>query len=403
MNVSFGTRHPRASHRRPQSNQLGKKAMVVFGLFFILPGLAVGYFLGVRPMLQVQRAQTWPAASATVLSSEVRTHRGSDSTTYSIQISYSYTWEGQEYTSDRYDFSMGSSSGRESKARVVRAFPRGHRFEAYVNPDNPAEAVINRDFQGLYLALLGFGAVFVIAGLAVAVGGVRANRPGGSSDTRSFLPPLPKADSRGNILLKPEHSPWAKVFGVLVFALFWNGIISVFIFQAWKGWQNNSPEVFLMIFLIPFVLIGIGAVLAFFYSLLAAFNPRLLLLLSPTLPRPGDTFTLDWEFQGSPGRLEHYNLTLEGLERIEYTTGSGKNSSTHVRESLFYQRELLRNDSPSRMSENTLTVDLPPDLPHSFKAPNNQILWRIRLHGPIRFWPDLKQTFPLVVPPRSAS
>jgi hypothetical protein len=55
------------------------------------------------------------------------------------------------------------------------------------------------------------------------------------------------------------------------------------------------------------------------------------------------------------------------------------------------------------MSENTLTVDLPADLPHSFKELNNQILWRIRLHGPIRFWPDLKQNFPLVVLPRTAT
>jgi len=403
MNVTLGSHRHRASGRARQTNQLTGKPLMLFGLVFMLPGLAITYFLGVRPLWQIQRAQSWPTAQATVLSSEVRTHRGSDSTTYSIQITYAYPWEGREYTSDRYDFSMGSSSGYQSKAQVVRTFPAGHQFEAYINPANPAEAVINREFQWIFLAMPAFGSLFVFAGLAVVIGGYRSTRPGGRSDTRTFLPPLPKADSQGNILLKPEHSPWAKVFGVLVFALFWNGIISVFLFQAWKGWQNNSPEVFLMIFLIPFVLIGLGAVLAFFYTLLAAFNPRLLLLLSPALPRPGGTFTLDWEFHGSPGRLKHYTLTLEGLERIEYTTGSGKNSSTHVRESLFYQRKLLRNDTPSRMSENTLTVDLPADLPHSFKALNNQILWRIRLHGPIRFWPDLKQNFPLVVLPRTAS
>ncbi len=401
MNIHIGSKRP---HRRParrQSQQLGGKALVAFGLVFILPGLAISYFLGVRPMLRVQEAQHWPTAPATVLSSQVRTHRGSDSTTYSIDISYRYTWEGQEYTSDRYDFSMGSSSGRESKARVVRAFPVGHHFEAYVNPDNPAEAVINRDFQWLYAALLGFGAVFVIAGLAAALGGLRTARTGSRSDTRSYLPPLPQPDARGGILLKPEHSPWAKVFGILFFALVWNGIISVFVFQVWKSWQNNSPDYFLTLFMIPFVLVGLGALLAFFYALLSTFNPRLLLLLSPDHPRPGTPFALDWEFHGSPRRLQHYTLTLEGLERIEYTTGSGKHSSNHVRENLFFQQELHHTDNPSHMADNTLNVELPADLPHSFHAPNNKILWRIRLHGPIRFWPDLKQTFPLTVLPKA--
>jgi hypothetical protein len=401
MNIRTGSRDPSSAQASRQLQQLGGKAMAAFGLVFMLPGLAVGYFFGVRPMLQVHRAQSWPSAPATVLSSEVRTHRGSDSTTYSIDITFSYIWDGREYTSDRYDFSMGSSSGRESKTRVVRAHPVGHRFEAYVNPRNPEQAVINRDFQWLYLGLLGFGSVFVIAGLAIAIAGFRAARPGSRSDTRSYLPPLPKTDPGGGLLLKPEHSPWAKVFSLLLISLFWNGIISVFLLQGWRSWQNNSTDYFLILFLIPFVLVGAALILGFFYALLAAFNPRLLLLLSPALPRPGETITLDWEFQGSTRRLNGFTLILEGLEHIQYTTGSGKNSSTHTRESLFYQQTLLHTDNPERLQENTLSHGIPGELPHSFHAPNNKIIWRIRIHGPIRFWPDLKQTFPLTLLPKA--
>lgn len=387
---------------RPPSKAPGGKLMVLFGLVFMLPGLAMIYFLGVRPLLQVQRARHWPPVPATVLSSEVRAHRGSDSTTYSIHIVYRYTWEGRDFTSDRYDFTSGSSSGRESKARVVRAHPPGHRFEVFVNPARPDESVIHRDFQWMYLGMAGFGAVFVFAGLAIAIGGLRAARPGSRSDTRSYLPPRPKNDPGSSLLLKPDQSPWAKVAGLLIFTLFWNGIVSVFLFQAWKSWQQNSADYFLMVFLVPFVLIGLGALLGFLYALLATFNPRPLLLISPALPRPGDPFTLDWEFHGSTARLHRFSMILEGLERIEYQTGSGKQRTTHTRESLFYQHPLLETDSPDRLQENTLSHEIPADLPHSFHAPNNKLIWRIRVHGPIRFWPDLKQAFPITVLPKAS-
>lgn len=388
--------------RPTQGHAPGPKSLGIFGLFLILPGLAIAFFLGVRPLRMVHRAQNWTATPAKVLASSVHTHRGTDSTTYSVHIEYVYEWNGVEYRSNRFGFASGSSSGYRQKAEIVRNFPPGHAFEAFVDPENPDQAVIHRGFQWRYLGTLGIGLLFTFSGLFLLLGGRRAARPGSRSDTQTFLPPLPRADARGIILLQPDLSPWRKALGMLVFALFWNAVVSVFVFQVWQSARSGSPNILLMLFLIPFVLIGVGTVFGFFYTLLAAFNPRLLLLLSPSWPQPGGSFTLDWEFQGNSDRLAGYSLVLEGLEQIQYTTGSGKHRSHHLREQLFYQQTLLQNHAPSRLSENTLTVALPADLPHSFHAPNNRIVWRIRLHGPIRFWPDLHQTFPLVVLPRTA-
>jgi hypothetical protein len=36
---------------------------------------------------------------------------------------------------------------------------------------------------------------------------------------------------------------------------------------------------------------------------------------------------------------------------------------------------------------------------HSFKADNNQIIWSLTVHGDIPRWPDIKDSFEIVVPP----
>ena len=59
--------------------------------------------------------------------------------------------------------------------------------------------------------------------------------------------------------LEPAAGPVAKVVGMVLFAAIWNGIVSVFVWQAWKGWQGANPDWFLTIFLIPFVLVGVFA------------------------------------------------------------------------------------------------------------------------------------------------
>ena len=78
------------------------------------------------------------------------------------------------------------------------------------------------------------------------------NSPGTTLDFR-----LPMATSPG----------WA-LFGTLVACLFWNGIVSVFVVLAVNSHLEGNPEWFLTIFIIPFVLIGIGLVFFFLRQLL---------------------------------------------------------------------------------------------------------------------------------------
>jgi hypothetical protein len=141
--------------------------IVAFLSVFLLVGIGLS-FIFVTPALKVLKARSWPAVPCTILSSEVGVHQGDDSDTYSVDVSYSYTFQGQDHKSDRYQFLRGSTGGRQAKERIVRRLPPLTRTVCYVNPDDPSESVLNRDLGSEYIFGL-FPLAFVAAALVAIV------------------------------------------------------------------------------------------------------------------------------------------------------------------------------------------------------------------------------------------
>ncbi len=387
------------------SRQTPRGCLLLFGLVFLLTGLTVSYFLGVRPLLSVAAAQHWIGAPAVVTSSEVRSHRGSDSTTYSIHIAYRYTWGNASFTSDRYSFATGSSSGRASKQNIVDQYPAGREFTVWVNPGNPSESVIHRGLRPIYFLLLAFGGVFALVGLAIVVGGLRLTARKtvpvlrDERGTAAFcVPPPGKLAPDGTLELKPGAGPWLKVGGMLFLCLFWNGIVGVFLHNLWEENRRGSLPIGEALFLLPFLLIGLAILAAFLHTLLAAFNPRVLLLLGPGHPRSGASLTLDWQFLGSTQRLRDFSILLVGTESATYRRGT----TTHTDSRAFHRQTLLHADGSHSFENGSVPLHLPPELPPSFEAPHNKIQWKILVHGTIDWWPDLSQEYPIVLLPLGA-
>src|SRR5947207_7999497 len=84
----------------------------------------------------------------------------------------------------------------------------------------------------------------------------------------------------GPVTLKARFSPATKFFGGLGVALFWNGIVSVFVTHGISGWKHGHGEWFLTFFMIPFVLVGLGLLAFVVYSFLGLFSPRVKLTVS---------------------------------------------------------------------------------------------------------------------------
>jgi hypothetical protein len=137
--------------------------------FFLILGCVSLYILGVRPLWGIVQASAWVETPCTVIASELKEHFSTDGDspgwTYSIQIVYKYEFQGRTYQSDRYDFVTVSSNTNVAKRRgVVREHPPGKQTVCFVNPANPAEAVLQRGWTSEMLWGL-FPIPFVLIGL----------------------------------------------------------------------------------------------------------------------------------------------------------------------------------------------------------------------------------------------
>ena len=397
----------RTSPTKPQAissaagQQRSLSPRIVLGIFGLMVSLFGIAFLaltlsGVREWYD---SGNWLTHTCRVLTSSVQEHTGSDSVTYSVDIVYDYQLQGVLYRSRRYDFFEGSSSGYDSKQKIVAEYPPQKNVTCYINPADPERAVLTRDLPSALAIFAAVGALTLLAGIALlSVTCLRSPKGNGASSGGARGPEPagpPYRQSSGALLLQPQSSSKAKFFGVLLIALFWNSIISVFIVEAGSGWRHGSPDYFLSIFLIPFVLIGVFLIGATVHQFLALFNPQITLTISAAALCPGEEFTLNWVLKGRTERLRSLTVKLQAEEVVTYRRGT----QTSTDRSVFYSRELLRTTALFSLLQGEVKGVLPAESIPSFNAPNNQIVWQIVVQGEIPHWPDLLETYTLKIAP----
>ena len=377
--------------------------VIFFGVFILMGGgFCWGFF--VRPVLKIQEAKSWTETPCTIISSKVESHRGSDSTTYSVSIHYSYQFKGKEYKSGRYSFVTGSSSGSKGKRVVVKAHKPGSKKICYVDPANPYEAVMQRNMTlGVWLGLIPI--VFVLVGLAGMFFGIRAvlrkkNGKGsiGSSARRGSTRSQSTWEDRrdtGSRELKSKGTPMAKFIGFTFAALFWNGIVSVFVWQAIMSVKRGRPEWFLIFFMIPFVLIGGGIIIGAISQLLALFNPRPSIVVTPGAVHLGEDVDLQWKVTGKVRRIRKMTIKLVGTEQATYRRGT----NTHTDTTIFAEHLVMETDNYREMVSGEAVMTIHPDTMHSFDATNNKIIWMLKVEGDIPKWPDVNQDFVFTILP----
>jgi hypothetical protein len=368
-------------------------AAAIFALFAVVGG-AMLYPLGIKPIARTIDARDWRPTACKVLRAEVRSHAGDKGTTYSVDILYEYTFNGRSYTCGRYDFIGGSSSGYERKARIVEQYRATAQPICYVNPKNPSEAVLKRGFHAKLLLAL-FPLPFLLIGLGGMVCVLRGRKDGGGftaalNPQTSALASDPSSqfrrDDAGSAVLTPRFSARAKLIGAILIAAFWNGIISIFVAGAGR---------FTLIFLLPFLAVGVGLIGLVVYQFLALFNPRPTLHLSSRTVPLGGAAELRWSFAGQTSRIRELTVTLRGVERATYRKGT----STCTDESTFYEVELYRTLNSAEIASGQVGFVLPQDTMHSFSARNNKIVWRLDMRGDIKSWPDVRESFEIELTP----
>jgi hypothetical protein len=405
----FGRPMPKALGDRAARAGSGR-ALVALGLVLGALGGALFWFIGVLPLARVHDARGWDRHSCTVEHSSVVSHTSDDGTTYSVDILYRWDRGRGVERSSRYSFFGGSSSGRAGKAEIVRAHPEGADVPCWVHPERSNEAVLVRGLTPLALvaaipfALFAGGGAMVVAGRRKA-----ARRARMKSRAHTGGPPFPSDDPVFDVLpafeirpgplpLGTQSSRWGRVLGITLMAIFWNGIVSVFAVEAWKDWARGRPDGFLMLFLVPFGLVGIAFVFGIFHSILALANARPKLIASSRTPRLGDELELQWSFTGRTDRLDRVRIALKGKEQATYQVGTDTRTATED----FFEHVFVDVPAPACFAGGHARITIPDASMHSFQSGHNKILWELELKCEIDRWPDVSETYPLVVLPQAA-
>lgn len=145
--------------------------LILFSLPFTAVGIGVFFFSVVPTIYDCYRMQDWQPVNATLLAAELHVSRGDDSTTYNATASYRYVYAGQEYQSQRVAIATSSdnigSFQQDLGHRLERAYQQQETIQVWVNPQQPAEAIIDRSLR---LPFIGFKMIFVILFGGVGVG-----------------------------------------------------------------------------------------------------------------------------------------------------------------------------------------------------------------------------------------
>ena len=392
-----------------------------FGVFLLF---GLGFMIPFAWMLWgvVTSHLAWEETRCTITSSAVGSHSDSDGTTYSIDITYRYEWEGQPYTGDRYNFSFGSSSGREGKAKVVARYPSGEEVPCWVHPGRPEKAVLARTvgWEALFVLLplvfvvIGGGGLLAMAGVFGPVSwsqrkedwlpgttdeetprapATSGEAPSPATLRHEYLPEPTAAASADPDLLQPSTSPKGRLIGSTIAAVFWNGIVWTILYFGWirdEGGLDGCALAFLGLF----ALIGLLLLVSVPYYALALANPRPVVRIAGPLA-PGRSARLSWRFDGRAQRIRRLVIRIEGREEATYRRGT----DTHTAKRTFYEATLLDAQDQGAIPSGELALTLPADTMHSFDGGNNKVVWGLILEGDIPRWPDVKEELALTVRP----
>ncbi|TBW59616.1 DUF3592 domain-containing protein [Marinobacter halodurans] len=376
MDVSQGgstARHERSANK-------ARWGVNLFGLVFLVAGLGVLVFSPLATLYEHVGSAGWVRVQATLNQIELHSHRGDDSTTWSVDATYTYRIGGHTYTGHRVGYDIGSDNigdyQRQLVSRMRRISAQGP-VAIWVNPDDPAESYLVRELRWKKLLFGGlFGVVFAVAGVAVLLLGRRRRR---------------LAADPTEIFSSQRYGHW--VFGFMAFmflAISLPGVLAVPDEFADGNW--------LVLLVLLFPLAGL------WLARLAWVSRRNWRYYGPMPLRPDPAPGQVGGDVGGQIRLSRPEIDAPWqvtLQCVRVSIRSGKNSSRSER-IIWQDRQVpyVHTEGPGAVVAFRFTP--PAELPPSDDSGREQVLWRLVLDGP-REPVALERTYELPVEPGTRS
>lgn len=142
-------------------------ANIFLGVFFILITMFFVYAIGGSVIKQYNASKNYIQTEAQILhSSIVKSRSNKGKTSYTFKVRFSYKVNDIYYQSNKYTFFGGYNSSDYSQTELIRnAYPEGSTQNAYYDPKNPNNCILNNYKPSL---LLIFG-VFIFLSLFLII------------------------------------------------------------------------------------------------------------------------------------------------------------------------------------------------------------------------------------------
>lgn len=353
----------------------------VFGAVFCVVGICF-IVAGVKTCLaENAAAETWVSAPCRIVSSKLKRHTSEkDGTTYAPEIVFEFSVGGKTFRGDKIFFT-GDVSSNDRAAEAARLERFRKLKNCWHDPENPGECSLKRPeggFAARKMITPLFGAAFAVFGAGFAV----LPHVGGRSRERR-----PRERSRALGELEPAASS-SSPFAMIVFAVMWNTLISVFLVFAFSRFEETGFSS-VHFFLIPFVLVGIGLAAAALRAIAGSFNPRYALTLAPSGPLPrGGNALVSWRVvRGDPAKMRSLKIALVLLE----PSGTVVNGRPEMK----IDEEIVVAETRSRAG--LRSGEAPFAVPENLRAAGK---WALRVSGETTagfFRPNFETDFPVSV------
>ncbi|HTK84056.1 MAG TPA: DUF3592 domain-containing protein [Patescibacteria group bacterium] len=185
VHINLNPKHgPRHSQTSPDQKPASPAVLLGIGLFFILVLAGISALVLSSTRKQVYAHDHFKEIQAQVIESHVRSQyhgnqgrrnrsstitisNNSRDTTYSAVITYRYSVNGQNYTSDRYWYAGSGSGSMAAAQNTVDKYPAGAQTTAYYNPDKPEEAVLDNSAPSTTIPYAGLGFMWFVVLLII--------------------------------------------------------------------------------------------------------------------------------------------------------------------------------------------------------------------------------------------
>ncbi|MBI4406123.1 MAG: hypothetical protein HY537_18335 [Deltaproteobacteria bacterium] len=178
---------------------------------------------------------------------------------------------------------------------------------------------------------------------------------------------------------------------IFFFTVLWNGFIGFGFIDLLDG---STLGMLFSLFLIPFLLVGLGLIVLTVCLFLASLYPSLKLKLEKDQFRRGDILALHWSFEHKPVQLRTLEVSLQVVET--FIEGSGEDQSRHTQP---LHQAIMAAHLPLKFQKDGIVhVTLPTHLEPSSSDAEREVSWILYVRARAsRLLPDLRFWLPIVV------